>query len=114
MGSLLRHGVNVLFSGLLARPVPHATAAVNLVGAGIIGVLAGLAASGRLPWSAPMRAFVFVGVLGGFTTFSSYMLDTLTLTYSGEPGVALLNVTAQTLLGLAAVWAGYALGVGVH
>jgi CrcB protein len=114
LGSILRHGVNVLFSSLIERPIPHATAAVNLIGAGIIGVLAGFAASGRLPLSVPMRAFVFVGILGGFTTFSSYMLDTLTLAYSGEPGVAFLNVTAQTLLGLAAVWAGYAVGVGIH
>lgn len=114
IGSLLRHGVNTLFASLLERPIPHATATVNLIGSGVIGVLAGAIASGRLPMSATTRAFVFVGILGGFTTFSSYMLDTLTLAYSGEPGVALLNVTAQTLLGLAAVWAGYALAVGLH
>ncbi len=111
-GSLARHGVNVLFARLLDRPVPYATAAVNLVGAGIIGVLAGLTASGRLQLSEPVRTFLFVGILGGFTTFSSYMLDTLTLSYSGEPGLAFINVAAQTLFGFAAVWAGYQLGVG--
>jgi CrcB protein len=111
LGSLTRHGVNVLFGRLLDRPVPYATAAVNLVGAGIIGVLAGLLASGRLEMSVPLRTFLFVGILGGFTTFSSYMLDTLTLSYTGEPGLAFTNIVAQTLLGLAAVWAGYNLGL---
>jgi CrcB protein len=114
LGSLLRHGVNTVFAALLERPVPHATAVVNLIGSGAIGLLAGAIAAGRLPMSASMRGFVFAGVLGGFTTFSSYMLDTLTLAYSGEPGLALLNVTLQTLLGLAAIWAGYALAVGLN
>jgi len=113
VGSLARHGVNVCFARLMARPVPYATATVNLVGAGIIGVLAGLIASGRLELSVPLRTFIFVGILGGFTTFSSFMLDTLTLSYGGEPGLAFLNVAVQTLLGFAAVWAGYNLGVGL-
>ena len=94
------------------RPVPYATAAVNLVGAGIIGVLAGAIASGRLEMSVPMRTFIFVGILGGFTTFSSFMLDTLTLSYGGEPRLAFTNIVVQTLLGFAAVWAGYSVGVG--
>src|SRR6187549_3797424 len=59
IGSLLRHGVNVLFSQWLSRPIPHATAAVNLVGAGIIGILAGTIASGHLQLSVAMRAFLF-------------------------------------------------------
>jgi CrcB protein len=112
LGSLARHGVNVLFNRLMERPTPYATATVNLVGAGIIGVLAGLIASGRLELSVPVRTFVFVGLLGGFTTFSSFMLDSLTLSYGGEPGLAFINVAVQTVLGFAAVWAGYNLGVG--
>lgn len=114
IGSLARHGVNAALALVLHRPSPYATAAVNLVGAGVIGLLAGLIASGRLQWSAPLRAFVFVGVLGGFTTFSSYMLDTFTLAYTGEPGVAFMNVAGQTIFGLAAVWAGYSLGVAIR
>lgn len=114
VGSLLRHGVNMLFSALLERPVPHATATVNLVGAGVIGILAGLTASGGLHLSVPMRTFVFVGILGGFTTFSSFMLDSLTLFYGGEPGVALVNIVGQTVLGAAAIWAGYYVGLGLR
>jgi CrcB protein len=104
--------VNVLLARLLHHASPYATATVNVVGAGIIGVLAGMIAGGRLQWTLPLRTFVFVGLLGGFTTFSSFMLDTLTLAYTGEPGVATINVVAQVLFGLAAVWAGYAVGLG--
>ena len=114
LGSLARHGVNVAFASLMSRPVPYATAAVNLVGSGVIGILAGAVASGRLEMSAPLRAFLFVGVLGGFTTFSSFMLDTLTLGYTGESTIALLNVVGQIALGLAAVWAGYSLGLSIR
>jgi fluoride exporter len=112
LGSAARHGVNVLSARVMERPTPYATATVNLLGAGIIGVLAGLIASGRLELSVPFRIFIFVGILGGFTTFSSFMLDTLTLSYGGEPGLAFTNVAVQTILGFAAVWAGYNLGVG--
>ena len=87
---------------------------MNLVGSGVIGVLAGALASGRLQMSPSFRAFVFVGILGGFTTFSSFMLDTLTLGYTGEAGLALVNLVAQVLLGLAAVWAGYSLGLAIR
>src|SRR5262245_55760613 len=113
LGTAARHGVNVWFARHLAQPIPFATALVNLAGAGIIGVLAGAIAAGRLQMPLAWRSFVFVGILGGFTTFSSYMLDTLTLGYSGEPGLAVANIAAQTLLGLAAIWAGYYLGVAL-
>ena len=107
IGSLARHGVNAVFAQMFARPVPYATAAVNLIGSAAIGVLAGLLASGRLSMSANMRAFVFVGLLGGFTTFSSFMFDTLTLTHSGNDALAMSNVVGQVGLGLIAVYVGY-------
>jgi fluoride exporter len=107
LGSLLRLGVNMMFAHTVGRPVPYATAAVNLLGSVAIGVLAGLLASGRLTMTQNMRTFVFVGLLGGFTTFSSFMLDTLTLTHAGERTLAMSNVVGQTVLGLIAVYAGY-------
>src|SRR4249919_943915 len=69
LGSMARHGVNILFAHALPRPVPYATATVNLVGSAVIGLLAALVATGRLQMSAEVRTFVFVGILGGFTTF---------------------------------------------
>jgi len=107
LGSLARHGLNMFFSHVLERAVPFATGAVNLIGSLTIGVLAGLIAVGRLHLSPEWRTFVFVGILGGFTTFSSYMLDTFTLGHGGEHALAFWNVTVQTAVGLAAVWAGY-------
>ncbi len=113
LGSMARHAVNVFFSHALARAIPYATATVNLAGSVVIGLLAGLIAGGRLQWSAELRAFVFVGILGGFTTFSSFMLDTLTLGSGGQQSLAFWNVALQTLFGLAAVWAGYRVGITV-
>lgn len=55
-------------------------------------------------------AVVMVGLLGGFTTFSAYALQTLLLARDGRPGAAALNVVASNLLGLLAAWAGHALG----
>ena len=107
LGSVARHGVNMLFAHVLMRPVPYATATVNLIGSAAIGVLAGLVASERLHMTPTVRTFVFVGLLGGFTTFSSVMLDTLTLTHTREHALAMSNVVAQTVVGLLAVYAGY-------
>jgi fluoride exporter len=114
LGSAARHGVNLLMASFMARPTPYATAAVNLIGTGIIGILAGTLASGGTQMTPTVRAFIFIGVLGGFTTFSSYMLDTLTLAYTGERMIALVNVLGQTLLGVAAIWAGYSLGLSIR
>ena len=111
LGSMARHGVNILFTHALPRAVPYATATVNLVGSVVIGLLAALIASGRLQWTVEARTFVFVGILGGFTTFSSFMLDTLTLGHGGDQALAFWNVTLQTTVGLALVWAGYRVGL---
>ena len=111
LGSLARHGVNVWFARVLVRAIPYATASVNLIGSAVVGLLAGLIAAGRLQLSTELRTFVFVGILGGFTTFSSFMLDTLVLGQGGDQSIALWNVALQIAFGLAAVWGGYRLGV---
>jgi CrcB protein len=113
VGSMARHGVNILFAHVLERAVPYATASVNLAGSATIGLLAALIATGRLHWSTELRTFVFVGILGGFTTFSSLMLDTLTLGHGGEHALAFWNVALQIALGVGAVWSGYRLGVAL-
>src|SRR5262249_49733034 len=87
LGSLARHEVNVFFGHVLERAVPWATATVNVVGSLAIGLLGGLLAVGRIHMSTEMRTFVFVGILGGFTTFSSFMLDTFTLGHGGDHAV---------------------------
>ena len=100
MGSIARHAVNVAFTHLFGRPVPYATAAVNVVGSAAI----------RLTLSTNMRVLIFVGLLGGFTTFSSFMLDTVALTHAGDRTLALSNLAGQVVLGILAVYAGYYVG----
>ena len=111
LGSALRHGVNTFFSRY-GHPVPYATAAVNVVGCAVIGVLAGLLATGNLRLEPATRTFVFVGILGGFTTFSSLGLDTLTLMHGGQPVRAFANLAFQLVFGIGAAFAGYALAAG--
>jgi fluoride exporter len=107
IGSVARHGVNRLVHHewpLLRFPI--ATVIVNVAGCGLIGVLAGLVATGRLPMRPIWREFVFVGILGGFTTFSTFGLDTMTLVRSGALEQALLNVLLQFVCGVGGVYAG--------
>jgi len=108
LGSMARHMVNEAVVVMGLRATPWSTAIVNLAGCFVIGMLAGLVAHERLTLSATSRAFLFVGVLGGFTTFSSFGLDTLTLVSNGERGLAIANVLAQVGLGLVGVFAGFA------
>jgi CrcB protein len=110
-GSLARHLVNVVTGRVMGQSSPYATFTVNIVGSWTIGLLAGLLATERLHMTPVTRTLVFVGVLGGFTTFSSYMLDTLTLADGGHVRSALLNLTGQVLLGYAAAYAGFRLGL---
>ena len=107
LGSLARHWVNAEMAHRLERSVPWATFAVNVLGCFMIGALAGSIAGGRLHMTPFMRTFLFVGVLGGFTTFSSFGLDTFTLGHGGHHAAAAWNVVGQVFLGLAVVWLGY-------
>jgi CrcB protein len=107
VGSIARHAANVWTHRIVGDTVPHATAIVNVVGCGLIGALAGLSATGTLRLPEPARAFLFVGILGGFTTFSSFGLDTLTLVRAGATGLAAANVAVQLGLGLGSVFVGY-------
>ena len=111
LGSVARHAVNrIVHEQWLTTRFPAATVIVNVTGCFVIGVLAGLIAAERITLRAHWREFVFVGVLGGYTTFSTFGLDTLLLTRSHSAGYAALNVGAQVVGGLAAVWVGYQLG----
>jgi CrcB protein len=89
---------------------PFGTLVVNLVGCLGIGLLGALVDSRQL-LGPEVRALLMIGVLGGFTTFSTFGYETLALLREGEQLRALLNVLSHVLLGLAAVWLGYALGL---
>jgi CrcB protein len=112
MGAAARHAVNIALHVRYGSTFPWATFTANAVGCLAIGLLAGAVAAERIQIGELGRAFLFVGLLGGFTTFSSFGLDTLTLVKGGAVLSALLNVAANVLVSLAAVWVGYALGSG--
>ena len=84
---------------------PFGTLAVNLIGCFIIGFLAQLADT-RGVFTSEARAFVFVGILGGFTTFSSFGNETLNLVRAGEMWNGMANLGANVVIGLLAVWLG--------
>lgn len=84
---------------------PWSTFAVNVAGCLVIGLLAGLAERHSM-FGPGMRLFLFTGLLGGFTTFSAFGLETLYLLRRGEPWVAAAYVAGSVLVGLAAVWIG--------
>jgi CrcB protein len=108
IGSVARHEVGKAVARLSpAHVTPYATALVNLTGCFVIGVLAGLVATHRVTMGPGVRAFLFVGILGGFTTFSSFGLDTFSLAHGGRPVYALTNVLVQVVAGCALVAAGY-------
>ena len=111
LGSVARYGLNRLIQQLSpAATFPFGIFLVNVLGSALIGVLAGVVMSGRWSLSLETRTFLMVGVLGGFTTFSSFSLDTLTLVHDGHPGQAVWNVAGQVSLSLVAVWLGFKLG----
>jgi CrcB protein len=111
LGGMARHALNhVVHQRMLTATFPAGIFLINVVGSGIIGLLAGLIAANRIELSPNVRTFVFVGVLGGFTTFSSFSLDTLTLMRAGHHAEAFWNVAGQVGLSLLGVWAGFRLG----
>jgi len=109
IGALARYGL----SGLVHRQVPFATfpygtMAVNLMGCCAIGVIAGLAESRQL-FGPEFRTFALIGVLGGFTTFSTFGYETFAMLRDAEYVRVAANVGVHVVLGLALVWLGYAL-----
>lgn len=110
LGSAARHAMNLAVGRLTTDGTPYATAGVNIIGSALIGVLAGLIATGRWQPTIAVRAFVFVGLIGGFTTFSSLTLDTLVLAHQGKATTAAINIVGQLIAGVLAVVLGYAAG----
>lgn len=107
IGAIARYG----FSGLVHRQMslasfPYGTLVVNLVGCLGIGVVAGLAESRQLA-GPEFRAFVIIGIFGGFTTFSAFGHDTFQMIRHEEYLRAVGNVGVHVILGLALVWGGY-------
>ena len=108
IGGAGRHGVNVLAARLVGTAFPAGTLVINVLGCLLMGLIAGFFAfRGHLPQEA--RLFLATGVLGGFTTFSAFSLDAVTLYQRGQAGLAGAYVAGSVVLALAALASGMVL-----
>jgi len=108
LGGVARYWCSGFFARLIGETFPWGTVVVNVIGSLIIGFFATLTLpDGRLLVSSDARVFVMVGLCGGYTTFSSFSLQTLTLVRDGEWLWAGANIVGSVVLCLLAVWLGH-------
>ncbi|CAB4934115.1 unannotated protein [freshwater metagenome] len=108
LGAVARMLVTASADRRAAMPFPIGTLVANLTGTFVVGVLAGAAVSGTA------RTLLITGLLGTFTTFSTWMLDTHRLATEGRRGLAVLNVAGSLAAGLLVIWAGERLGCALR
>lgn len=107
VGGLARYWLATLVGWLLGPAFPYGTLLINVVGSLVIGAAAAATEAGT---HAGFRAFLMVGICGGFTTFSSFSLQTFELMEAGRLPAALAYIGLSVTLCLAAVWAGWIIG----
>lgn len=108
IGTGLRFGVSSWVQKTMLFSFPFGILSVNILGSFFIGLCWSLAEA--FHFSILTRAFLFTGLFGGFTTFSSFALDSMVLIKTGAYKLAFLNIFVSNLLGLAAVFSGILLG----
>jgi CrcB protein len=115
LGSMARYGCSDLVARLTGSGLPIGTLVVNISGAVLIGFFAGLSApEGRLLLPVPARVFLMTGICGGYTTFSTFSLETLNLLSDGEWAWAIANIVGSVTLCLVGVGLGYAAGLELN
>ncbi len=108
IGSMTRHWLSGVIAASAGEAFPWGTVTVNVTGCFLIGVVATLTApDGQLVASATVRQFMMVGILGGYTTFSAFSLQTVTLMQAGQWLAAGANIGASVVLCLMATWLGH-------
>ncbi|MCE9587692.1 MAG: fluoride efflux transporter CrcB [Verrucomicrobia bacterium] len=109
LGSVARAGMTDLVTRWMGNQFPFGTVVVNVMGALLMGLLAGYGETepGRLIFSPGARTFLMIGVLGGYTTFSSFSLQTFLLMEQGNWIGAFLNVFLSVLLCVSGIWLGF-------
>ena len=106
IGGVLRYLLSTWIHRILDNPwFPYGTLTVNVLGCLVIGFLAGLAET-RSVFTSGARLFLFVGILGGFTTYSSFAIETFSLARDTQSLAAATNIALQLILGLTGVWTG--------
>jgi CrcB protein len=119
LGSALGGVARYLCSGLVARLIgetfPWGTLTVNVAGSFLIGLIATVTGTdGRLLVPPEARQFMMTGLMGGFTTFSSFSLQTLTLAQDGEWLLAGANALGSLVLCVAGVWVGHVVAIAIN
>jgi CrcB protein len=115
LGGISRYACSGLSARLIGETFPWGTFLVNVIGSFIIGFFATLTEpDGRFYMSSSTRQFVMTGFCGGFTTFSSFSLQTLNLIHDGEMVRAGANIGASVVCCLIAVWAGYLVAASLN
>jgi CrcB protein len=109
LGAVARYIATTVIGARFGSTFPFGTFTVNIIGSFLMGFLMMFAISERTTLPEPIRLLCTVGFLGGFTTFSSFSMETVTLFTGGQTALAFLNMGANFCLGLAAVW----LGMGI-
>ncbi len=109
IGAVLRYWVSTAVYGLMGRDFPYGTLIVNVSGSLLMGLLYVLLVE-RLSLGVEWRAALLIGVLGAFTTFSAFSMETVALIEEGERLKALLNILFSVTLCIAATWIGLATG----
>ena len=109
LGALFRYWVSGLTYAVFGRDFPYGTLMVNVTGSLLIGLLYVLLIE-RLADTGLMRAFLVIGVLGAFTTFSTFSMETFNLFEQGDYFKVIINVFASVTLCLMATWVGVIAG----
>jgi fluoride exporter len=109
VGALLRYWMSSAIHNFFGRDFPYGTLTVNVTGSIIIGLFYVLSIE-RMDAGIEWRAAIMIGLLGAFTTFSTFSLETLTLIETGEQLKAVLNITLSLTLCLTGCWAGIVIG----
>ncbi|MGC2813510.1 MAG: fluoride efflux transporter CrcB [Bradyrhizobium sp.] len=108
VGASLRHFINIACARCIGTAFPYGTFIINITGSTVMGLIAGyLAFKGEA--SQPWRLFLMTGILGGYTTFSAFSLDTALLYERGQIGLALFYVLGSVVFSIAGLFAGLAL-----
>ena len=113
LGSMARYGTGVLVGKAWTAAFPLATMLINIAGSLAMGLFIGWLVRTAPSWQEDVRLFVAVGIFGGFTTFSSFSLDTISMLERGEVGPALLYVLASVIIGIGALYGGLVVMRGV-
>jgi CrcB protein len=108
-GAVLRYGASLGTYALLGRGFPYGTLFVNVTGSLLMGLLS-IVLLDRFNVGPEWRAAIMVGLLGSFTTFSAFSIETLNLLEQGDMLRALANIALSVIVCLAAVWLGVSLG----